>query len=175
MKSILKTTRRIKRERALAVFDAPVPSPQTFIAKAGSMTPYQLAKAECSNMLRDGSCLGVYPVCFSETELVPMKAQERCLVVDGKRCRFFEKAVLPVADWPSPKDHPKLQQRRLKARDAYWWRHDFCKRKAAGNRVCPECGGSLAKRQRLCSECSQKRRRTAKRESMRRARLPVDS
>ena len=82
----------------------------------------------------------------------------RCLVLAGRRCDYFERAVLPPEGYPYPNrtfvQDPKAEKR---VRDRYFavvgrWRYHrkvrFCK-----------CGNPLAKRRSLCSECKAKRQR----------------
>lgn len=89
-----------------------------------------------------------------------------------KRCRYFERAVLPVADNPSPPGDLGLQQRRLEARTEYLKRlvepkkastkarPDKPAKPDGKERLCPGCGRMLAKGRRFCDPC-QKRRRSA--------------
>ena len=72
------------------------------------MTPYSLVKRECANF-SDGVCFWQDSVCL----LTPP---------DPRRCRYFERCILPLAGQPSPMAEPKLQAKRLKAREAYWRR-----------------------------------------------------
>ena len=136
------------------------------------MTPHQFARAECANMRPDGSCLGIKPEdLFDFGQIKLASPKPHCLLRHpGKRCRYFKEVVLPIADQPSPKADPTLQQRRLKAREAYWAQVGV-RRPAAGKRVsrghkprsCPDCNGLLAKRQRICRDCAGRRRRESAR------------
>ena len=129
------------------------------------MTPYTFAKAECANMQTDGSCLGVRAKdLIDRGQRKILQPRELCLLRrPGKRCRYFEVVVLPLADRPSPKDDPKLQARRLRAREVYWDRGEAALvpkgRRPDRPRRCPDCDGPLAKGRRFCSACAGKRRR----------------
>lgn len=98
----------------------------------------------------------------------PMKDRQggrACQVKLGNRCGHFERAILPLADKPSPKAAPKLQGKRLAAREAYLLlRPPAQTPKAAqpgGLRRCPDCGEPIAKRKRICPTCAAKRRRVS--------------
>jgi hypothetical protein len=131
------------------------------------MNPHTFAMRDCANYItKNGSCLGISIECLQNPEeparVTPL---ERCLMA-GKTlrpCRYFEKVVLPLADQPSPKQEPDLQRQRLEARQKY-----LAARKMevpeAENRLCPDCGGPLAKRRRYCQKCTQKRRLAAYRQ-----------
>jgi hypothetical protein len=106
------------------------------------MNPSQFVKDECCN-LNDGVCL---------------TNEKPCLVLVGKRCDYFETAVLPIAQQPSPKSDPDLQSRRAEAVAEYAWKHK------AGNgssSPCPDCGGAKPKGHRYCESCARKRRKSS--------------
>lgn len=144
------------------------------------MTPYQLARTECANFVqRDGSCLGVQPegLLDSTVRAIP---RERCLLAEKpiQPCQYFENCVLPLADRPGPKDNPGLQSQRVEARRQYLELRKV-EVPESNVRLCPECQGPLAKRQRLCGKCRIKRRREAYRQAKQRKRhnpaMPVHS
>ncbi|HUT58587.1 MAG TPA: hypothetical protein VNA25_12145, partial [Phycisphaerae bacterium] len=66
------------------------------------MKPYQFALQECANLF-DGCCC--------------MRGERMCLIKEDKRCRYFEKCILPLADQLGPKDDLGLQGRREDARN----------------------------------------------------------
>jgi hypothetical protein len=74
---------------------------------------------------------------------------ETCKVQDGKRCEYFERAVLPTAT------DIGLQElvNRLYAKQT--GRKESDKKKI---RKCPDCKTEIKPRQRYCDMCSQKRR-----------------
>ena len=60
------------------------------------MTARELARSECANHEPDGTCLGV-DIRADGTQAMMKQAGERCLVLRGERCPYFEEAVLPLA------------------------------------------------------------------------------
>ena len=120
------------------------------------MTPTQLAQAECANYDR-GQCLGVLADSLGTGHLVLAKERGACSV-EQKRCDYFEKCVLPMADSEHP-DSPDYKT----ARAAYRAKHGM-KLVPEDIRLC-QCGEVLGKRQRVCPRCAVLRRR----ESYRRA------
>ena len=130
------------------------------------MNPHTFAMRDCANyILKDGSCLGIPVECLTEPEKpVLAKPLPRCLLAGKLRpCRYFEKVVLPLADCPSPKGEPDLQKQRLEARQKYLEARKM-EIPEVENRLCPDCGGPLAKRRRYCQKCTQKRRLAAYRQ-----------
>jgi hypothetical protein len=100
-------------------------------------------------------------------------ASADCLVHRGARCRYFERRILPLADHGDPRDEPGLQARRLAARRAYLEGlapKETPQTTADPSRICPDCGGPLAKHRRVCAVCAAKRRRSTKRRNQRRRR-----
>lgn len=131
-----------------------------------TLTPPGFARDECANMLPDGACLGI-----SADSLVD-HGQEKtcdyknsCLVAKRKRCPYFERVILPLADQPGPQNDPGLQARRAEARDEYWGWHaraiNPAKRKKPT--LCGACGKPKPPRHRFCSTCASKRRRESAR------------
>lgn len=87
-----------------------------------------------------------------------------CKVEAGKRCRYFEKAVLPAAVGLGIG---------AMVNDAYASKvglTSFCSKSVKDVRRC-SCGDVLKPRQRYCDKCSRERRRQAYRESQRKTRL----
>jgi hypothetical protein len=124
------------------------------------MTPYGFARMECANMRSDGSCLGIQPEdlvnCGQEKLVYPLT---KCLLAEKpiKPCKYFERCVLPIADWPPPDDKPQLGQERIEARDQYLAARKMEVPEVSG-RACPDCGAILGKNKRLCPKCSRNRR-----------------
>jgi hypothetical protein len=89
--------------------------------------------------------------------------RDTCLVQDGKRCRYFERAVLPTAAdiglkalvYSLYEDHIGMIERL----------------KIGKIRKCPDCGGELLPRQRYCQRCKRKRALEAKRNWKRKSRV----
>ena len=99
-------------------------------------------------------------------ELRPTTTDAMTCSSPRRRCRYFEKCILPLADKDSPKDDHSLQARRLLAREAYYQQFPEARppdgpasRRPRDARRCPDCGAPVAKRRRVCSECRRKRRR----------------
>ena len=107
-----------------------------------------MARDECANFVSDGClwCRG-------------------CLAADGKRCKYFEEVVLPVADW-WPDKYALTRQR-------YWAKHGSGRTRRA-IRVC-ECGAPLAKGKRFCPTCLRRRQRDQARNRKRKSRCHANS
>uniref|UniRef100_A0A6H1ZGV9 Uncharacterized protein n=1 Tax=viral metagenome TaxID=1070528 RepID=A0A6H1ZGV9_9ZZZZ len=140
------------------------------------MTPAKFARDECANLIAPRECLGV-----SVDSLLdhgqPKTATPRdvCLIFLGKRCTYFERVILPLADDPSPKDDPGLQARRAYARSEYLGLHARAKTRTHPRtppRSCADCGTPIPPRFRLCHACRAKHQRLAYRRN--RARLHHD-
>ena len=88
---------------------------------------------------------------------VPDDADRRCLISRGKRCGYFERVILPLADQPPPPDDVKLQARQVRARRSYLRLHNLAGADEPG-RQCPDCGGALPKSRHYCEACRRRRR-----------------
>ena len=77
---------------------------------------------------------------------------------DRERCTWFERCLLPIAPKAVAGEYGRAfpacagVQRRVQAEHG-----------AMTDRECPDCGGLLAKRQRVCGECRERRERVARR------------
>jgi len=86
---------------------------------------------------------------------------ETCKVLDGERCGWFERAVLPTAADIGQRDHVyALYEQTTGALID----RNKTRRKTGDVRPCPDCGSALRPRQRYCDACSKKRKRAASRE-----------
>lgn len=90
--------------------------------------------------------------------------RETCLLDQGKRCQYFEQAVMPTA-----RDAGCLEQ----VTEQYNRKTGSTIRRKV--RPCPDCGGELKPRRRYCEACAKKRRRQVKRTTARKLRSNVDS
>ena len=89
---------------------------------------------------------------------------ETCLVEKGKRCGYFERAVLPTAEGIGLKELVySLYERQVGIAGIGQFDSGEIRR-------CPDCGAELKPRQRYCDECSKKRRQKTRRESQRKYR-----
>ena len=80
----------------------------------------------------------------------------KCLVLEGERCEYFEKAVLPPIDYtysPEVESIPVLHKEYSNIHE------DFCD--GAELRHC-ECGRPMAKGKQLCKKCKKKRKQDSK-------------
>jgi len=128
------------------------------------MGPMAMAKEQCANMRPNGGCLGV-PVKCLVSDCPPMAAPlSRCKLAEkGKRCEYFERVVVPLAN-SSPEKYAEAVEiysagranNALAVKDV---------------RLC-ECGAPLAKRKRLCPACARRKRREAARNGMAKLRGP---
>jgi hypothetical protein len=87
---------------------------------------------------------------------------KKCKVEQGKRCSYFERAVLPTAA-------------DIGRRDGIYYQYeskcnvtDLLAR--PGFRLCPDCGADLKLRERYCKNCSRKRRQATNRASQKKYR-----
>ena len=86
----------------------------------------------------------------------------KCLVKKGKRCGYFEKAVLPVATDIGLVGHVySLYQKRV-GLNADLQRPQ--------TRLCPDCGTGLKLKQRYCDSCGKSRRQKGNRENQKKYR-----
>lgn len=119
------------------------------------MTPYGMARAECANLEPDGGCLGVQAADLGR-HAGPLRPLARCLLADKKRCEYFEQIVLPLAS-----SHPKYVS------PAQLYGQIGRTSVQVSRRTCKDCGAPIAKRQRYCGTCRQKRQRLRGRERVR--------
>lgn len=136
------------------------------------MTPLAMAKAECANMRPDGGCLGItVNSLVSEKnglKVNPVAAPLDCckLAKAGKRCEYFEKTVVPLAN--------HYPDKYAKAVELYSAGRANNALSIKGAREC-ECGAPLPKRKRFCAICAKRNRRQTARDGMDRIRSSVVS
>lgn len=123
------------------------------------MTPYQLARQECANMLSDGSCENID---IRNGVLIPGKPRKTCLVRDGLRCEYFERLILPLVRTASDRRAVELQS----ACDEYHQKHTspgvqgkMWADENISSVPCPDCGGEKPKGRTRCPTCAVKRKR----------------
>ncbi|MBA7644203.1 hypothetical protein ES703_51945 [subsurface metagenome] len=75
----------------------------------------------------------------------------KCLVIQGKRCSYFEKSVLPTAMDLGLSDIYEAYERLTGAPPLH----------RLQARVCPDCGHPLKAHHRFCEKCARNRRRAA--------------
>jgi len=90
---------------------------------------------------------------------------DKCKVEEGKRCGYFEKAVLPNA----ASEGYAAEMNDLYARQT----GATPKPKSNSARLCPDCSGVLPPRHRVCPKCAEKRRQKAYRDSKAKSRHPL--
>ena len=130
-------------------------------------SPLQMAIAECANFCRDGGCLGIPAKCLLSNEPPVAAPLDRCkLAHRGKRCEYFERTVLPLANY-FPEKYAKAVQTYSagRAKNAL---------AVKSVRFCG-CGNPLAKRRRLCPVCAKRKRRETARAGMAKVRNAVSS
>ena len=126
-------------------------------------SPLGMARAECANFCKDGSCLGIPVECLvSERDGKKVKLVaaplERCKLSEpGKRCMYFERAVIPLANY-FPEKYAKAVETYTAGRAK-----NALAIKAA--RLC-KCGNPLPKRKRYCPTCARRKRRESARNGM---------
>lgn len=85
--------------------------------------------------------------------------RESCLMEQGKRCAYFERAVLPTAADTG-------QTERIYA--AYEKQCKVGLLARPQQRICPDCGTGLKPRERFCDNCKRKHRQKANRDNQQR-------
>ncbi len=114
--------------------------------QAGRLSSF--VRSECANYDQH------YGLCMEAAN-----QDQPCLVLAGKPCRYFERAVLGPPDYPyqtAGYDWPKLFE-------AYGQINLRLAGRAVAVRRC-ECGTALAKRERVCAKCRTRRRQDAYRQ-----------
>jgi hypothetical protein len=94
---------------------------------------------------------------------------DTCKVQDGKRCGYFERAVLPTAE------EIGLTDVVYSAYEAYVGIAGNGLLKRGQVRRCPDCGDEVGPRQRFCPKCSMRRRRQSYRRAREKQRLVRNS
>lgn len=129
------------------------------------MTPLQFARDECANHQPDGSCLGVW--INEDLSITRGDPKPRCLLAEGKRCRYFEECVAPMADMASdPRRAADLQEAVAEYRQ-------ITNQRAPKARPCPDCGAPMLKGKQYCPRCSETRRKASYRDHKARVRRPA--
>lgn len=129
------------------------------MARTPKMSPAALVRAECANLDPDNLCV------------MRFDGYGDCLVLKGKRCAYFERCVLPLADQPSSKEDRHLQQKRQAGRTAYQTQCGLRVTRQSTRRCI--CGEPLEPRKQYCRRCRQEHNRNAARERQRRKRADV--
>jgi len=121
-----------------------------------------MARQECANHI-DHECAGVD--IKTDGSQVRFKPEGEPCTVHKERCRYFEEAVLPLADMATdPRTAKAFQDARFKYKMKYPEYH-------GSTRICEECNRNpVIGRSKYCSECKVKRRRKQTRESVARHR-----
>ena len=101
------------------------------------------------------TCQGI----SSDNYLDEERSQCKCLVEEGKRCDYFEKAVLPTAA------DIGLKQQVYSLYAKHVGIDEPTQLLAGEIRACSDCGAELKPRQRYCDRCSKRRRRKSYRRS----------
>ena len=131
------------------------------------MTPFQLAKAECSNF-RDGACQGIG--IHNDGRLFGFRAKPACVLSNRKaRCAYFEQCVLPTRF----EDTSAAGQVRAKAHQeaVNLYVAGTTGRKPSKHSICPVCRKrEIEPPKRFCYECAANRKLQATVESNRRRR-----
>ncbi len=121
------------------------------------MTPLQFVAADCANLEPDNSCRGI--MIAPDLSMRVCRPLPRCLIIDGKRCEYFEDCVAPMADWTTD---PRLAASMQAAVAEY---RAITNQRTKKARPCPDCGAAMQPRKRCCPACASKRRRATFRRS----------
>ena len=81
--------------------------------------------------------------------------QDVCLIQEGKRCGYFEKAVLPAGDSITRQKYEALTGAYIEGQVM---------------NLCSDCGKSVPPRRRYCDKCKKKRRQKTNRDNLRKFR-----
>ena len=128
-------------------------------------SPLQMAKAECANFCKDGSCLGIPTECLTSDRPTVAAPLDRCKLAEpGKRCAYFERAVIPLANY-----FPEKYARAVETYTAGRAKNALAIKAA---RLCG-CGNPLPKRRRFCERCRSRKRRESIRAAVRKNRGQV--
>lgn len=127
-------------------------------------SPLQMARAECANLCKDGSCLGITADCLTSecpTVAVPF---ERCKLAKPKgTCRYFERTVLPLIQY-----FPRY------AKAAERYRKRLPKAAAPPTAIIGmwecDCGKPMPKGRRMCDSCRDTKKRERWKQTKRRKR-----
>jgi len=113
------------------------------------MNPHQLAKEECANY-DGGGCLNI--IILDDLTNHSGPRIERCKLLDGQKCRYFEDCVLPLVTLASDPD-------RVKAFTAASTKYKLEHKMDGVGRVCPDCARPLGYRKQLCPVCAKMRQK----------------
>jgi hypothetical protein len=122
-------------------------------------------KNECVNYDRD-KCLGAELIYLEPSDhlLFTYTEGERCCIMDGDPCQYFEYAVLPSAkDERHFKQITKLYGKLNPELKPIYTNH------------CNDCGAEILKKKRYCKICSSRRRKSTFRTSSSKHRKHVNS
>lgn len=123
------------------------------------MTPLELARAECANYERGGTCLGV--MLGADGRITSCTPRASCLLAESKRSVYFEECVAGM-------HHVVTDPRRAVEMQAAV--REYRKQTKQGEEIpreCPDCGRPAFGRKRYCPVCSDKRRKATYREHKR--------
>ena len=129
------------------------------------MTPFQFAKAECSNFIPETSgCKGII-IHNDGSTTKALHIPTKCLLdTPIKRCSFFEECIAPlVKSFGPPYEKQNTVARHKDAIDAVRSYRKACKLPCGDERPCPTCGRPMEPRQQYCELCSENRKRESKR------------
>lgn len=126
------------------------------------MTPHQMAKRECANLLPDGSCLGVRAEDLGR-HAGPLTPLAACALAEKRPCDYFEKCVLPLA--ASKPEYVSAAQAYLLLTQAQATSGTLAA--ASAMRACGACGQPVPKRRRFCDACKRTRRKDNTRQHVR--------
>ena len=92
--------------------------------------------------------------------------EEKCLVLAGEPCWYFEERVLCSEDYPyQPQEFLNNPKYARKVREAY--KKINSEQKLKKKRLCPDCEVPLMGKQKYCEKCAAARRRKTMREYQR--------
>ena len=124
------------------------------------MTPLELARQHCANMVGD-TCLGLD--IGPRGEATRSRDVGPCVLSAGERCFYFETAVLPM------EEVAKDDKLRASISDARY-QYQAALGQGAVVRRCPDCGRARPRGASRCKLCAKQRRRSVERERKRKTR-----
>jgi hypothetical protein len=102
------------------------------------------------------------------------RPRSKCLLAQGKRCRYFEEIVVPMKMSRETAEAKARADKKDTAVKVYLNAHNLGSDKRSAKRMCLDCHRvEVVGKSRFCHKCAEKRKRTSYRLSKRQSRLDV--
>jgi hypothetical protein len=135
-----------------------------------TMTPLQLAKAECANCDCNGNCQGVG--IRDDLSLYFFRVPGRCYLADKpiQRCTYFEETIHPLPERMEKGDAKQNKRIADYQQAVFNYKRQLAISQNGFYRKCRDCGKQIPRSRIFCPECAGKRTRFSKRDHMRQKR-----